>query len=204
MYIPGHFRFDDKEAQLEFIRRYSFGDLITTTDGRLEINHAPFLVDESGKYLLAHFARNNQHWRLVEQADDLKVCFKGPNAYISPNWYTHNKNVPTWNFVSVQVSGKASLMEDAELVELLDKLSQKHEAQFANPWKIEKLSEKQLNAMVRAIVGVKISIDEIEGKAKLSQNKSKDDFDSLLNGLSRQKDSDSQAVMSLMQQLDRN
>jgi len=202
MYIPKHFQMNDTSEQLDFIRQYSFGDLITTYQGKLEINHAPFLLADNDEYLLVHFARNNPHWQVVEKADELKVCFKGPDCYISPNWYTEPaKNVPTWNFLSVQVTGHASLMSDDELIHLLDQLSQKHEAQFSHPWTIEKLSEQQLAAMVKAIVGVKISIEKISGKAKLSQNKSQREITSLLDGLAKQADFGSRAVLEWMKPL---
>jgi transcriptional regulator len=198
VYIPPNFQIKDKKAQFDFIHHYGFGDLITTLDNKLEINHAPFLLDESNEMLLCHLARANNHWQLVEKADDLRVCFKGPDAYISPNWYADNKNVPTWNFLSVQVTGKAQLMTESELVDLLIRLSQKHEAKFARPWTIDKMPEGRFNAMLKAIVGIKISIDHIEGKAKLSQNKSAQEQQDLIAGLSGESDAGSKAVLDWM------
>ena len=201
MYRPKHFQLNDHQAQLEFIQQNSFGTLITCFDGMLEVNQLPFILDDSGEFLLAHCAKANLHWQQLEQAADLRVCFDGPNAYISPNWYSDSKkNVPTWNFVSLQVSGKANLMTEAELIDLLDKLSQKHEAQFESPWTIDKLSAEQLERMSKAIVGFRISIDEIEGKAKLSQNKSEHEIQNLINGLSNQKDIGSQQILEWMKQ----
>ncbi|TQV85435.1 FMN-binding negative transcriptional regulator [Aliikangiella coralliicola] len=201
MYQPRHFKFDDRQSQLAFIRQYGFGQITSCYQGKLEVNHAPFLLSEDNTELLAHFARQNQHWKLLEKADDINVCFNGPNAYITPNWYTNNSNVPTWNFINVQVSGKCTLMNEAELIDLLDKLSQKHEARFEQPWTIDKLSEKQLSAMLKAIVGFKISIETIEGKAKLSQNKKAQDFDGLLNGLSTQEDDGSIQIYQWMKKV---
>ena len=198
MYIPKHFNLSERTRQLEFIEKNGFGDLVTCLDNQLQINQAPFLLDESKQYLLCHLAKMNSHWQTIEQVDDLTVCFKGPDCYISPSWNSNPNNVPTWNYVSVQVSGKATLMNDAELVELLEKLSGKHEAQFDNPWTVDKMDEKKFTAMRRAIVGIKISIDAIEAKAKLSQNKSESDFNELINGLAKQTDSDSQKVLELM------
>ena len=199
MYKPSHFEFNDRQAQLEFIEEYSFGSLITCYDGKLEINQLPFLIDDSGEYLLAHCAKANFHWQQLEQAKDLRVCFDGPNAYISPNWYSDSKkNVPTWNYIGLQVTGRASLMSNSELIELLDKLSQKHEAQFEMPWTINKLDPEQLARMSKAIVGIKISIDSIEGKAKLSQNKSAQELANLLEGLSSQTGVGSKGVLEWM------
>lgn len=201
MYIPNHFSFSAREQQLSFIEEHSFGDLVTCVDGLLEINHLPFLIDDSQNHLLTHVAKKNLHWQQVKKADDLRVVFRGPDAYISPNWYSENRNVPTWNFLSVQVSGKASLISDKELVQLLDKLSQKHEAQFERPWRISKMPQSQLEAMCRAIVGIKIEITEIQGKAKLSQNKSEMEVLRLIEGLSQQQDEKSQQISQWMQSL---
>jgi transcriptional regulator len=199
MYRPNHFQLNEHLAQLEFINQNGFGSLITCFNGKIQVNQLPFILDQSGKYLMAHCAKANLHWQQLEQATDLRVCFDGPNAYISPSWYSDpKKNVPTWNFVSLQVRGKAALMNQSELIELLDQLSQKHEAQFESPWTIDKLSEEQLQRMSKAIVGFKISIDEIEGKAKLSQNKSKEEKQNLMNGLSEQKDPGSQQILKWM------
>jgi len=187
-----------KDEAFELIEKHPFADLITCFDGKLEINHAPFLLSEDRKFLLTHLAKNNEHWQQVMEAKDLRVCFHGPDAYISPGWYSDPKNVPTWNYQTVQVTGTASIMSGEETVELLDKLSQKHEAQFEEPWTLDKLPQKKLDAMVRAIVGIKISIEGVCGKAKLSQNKSAEQMTELITGLDKQRSPNSQLVAGLM------
>ena len=202
MYLPRHFDLEDRDLQLAFIERYSFGDLITCSHGVLEVNSLPFIASEDGHFLYAHTARANQHWRHLVEAEDLKVSFRGPDAYISPNWYTDSRNnVPTWNYLSAQVSGKAKILDDGELVDVLRQLSARHEAQFDNPWQIEKLDAKRLNAMVKAIVGIQISIERIEVKAKLSQNKSISEVDSLIAGLRNTGDYNSHQIANWMSNL---
>lgn len=197
MYIPSHFTLD-QAAQLSLIKQYPFAELISYHKGNLEVNQLPFLLSEDNRFLLGHVAKNNEHWKALEDADELRVCFHGPNTYISPTWYKNNQNVPTWNYTSVQVTGKASLLQRIELIDLLDKLSQVHEAKFEQPWTINKLSEKRLNAMCNAIVGFKIKITGIEGKAKLSQNKSKDEVNNLIDRLNAQGDYQSIRVANEM------
>ncbi|WP_444996967.1 FMN-binding negative transcriptional regulator [Aliikangiella sp. IMCC44359] len=200
MYCPSHFQLNDRNAQLAYIKQHSFGQLITTYQGQLEINQLPFLLDEAGEFLYAHVAKANTHWQCLCDADDLKVCFSGANAYISPNWYADKGNVPTWNFMSVQVSGHATLLNDCELLNLLNRLSEMHESQFETPWTIKKMDTKKLSAMLKAIVGFKISIESIEGKAKLSQNKSPTEIQSLIHGLEQQEDYNSNQVAQWMKQ----
>lgn len=195
MYLPSHFQITDRELMIELIRQYSFGTLVTSFQNKLEINQAPFLVDQEGKNIFCHLAKANMHWDLITDAEDLKVCFSGPDSYISPNWYLNPvNNVPTWNFIHLQVSGRASLLNEGELLVLLEQLTQKHEAEFEQPWTIDKMSEKKLKAMLKAIVGIKISIDDIQGKAKLSQNKPKEDLESLIKGLKDQDKNNAQQI----------
>lgn len=150
------------------------------------------------QFLLCHLAKMNNHWKIIEKVNDLKVIFKGPDCYISPSWFSDPNNVPTWNYVSIQVSGEAFLMNDDELMFLLNKLSEKHESRFEQPWTIQKMDEKKLNAMKNAIVGIKISIDSISAKAKLSQNKSDESFSELALGLSDVEDANTKKVLELM------
>lgn len=201
MYIPKHFQFTDREAQLAFIQQFNFADLVVYYNNKLEINQFPFLLTSDGKYLLTHLAKSNEQWKALENADAIVVNFRGPNAYISPNWYIDTeKNVPTWNFLNVQVSGKASILTEDELYDLLDQLSQKHEADIATPWRINKLSDKRLKSMMKAIVGVKISIDAIQGKAKLSQNKSQGDIEQLVASLKLRSDNNSAEIAEWIKQ----
>ncbi|TQV73983.1 FMN-binding negative transcriptional regulator [Aliikangiella marina] len=199
MYIPKHFNLESRESQLKFIRQNSFGDIVTCFNNQLEINHAPFLVDDSDNFLLCHLAKMNNHWKFIEKVDDLKVLFKGPDCYISPSWSSNPNTVPTWNYVSIQVSGTATIIDDEQLIELLENLSQQHEAQFERPWTIAKMEPRKFTAMRKAIVGLKISIDSIEAKVKLSQNKTSEELNELTEGLSKMNDENSQKILTLMQ-----
>ena len=201
MYTPSHFEIDSPVAKFEIINSNSFATLISSNRGSLEISQLPFLLSEDNNYLLTHVAKKNALCESVSSADDLRVLFQDANAYISPGWYSDSQNVPTWNYVAVEVKGRAELMSNEQTIELLDKLSQKHEAQFDNPWTLDKLPERKLNAMVNAIVGIRISIDEIKGKAKLSQNKSISQRKELINGLRKQDDPMSYQIANLMDNL---
>lgn len=204
MYLPTHFKITEQQLLIRLIQQYSFGTLVTSYQNKLEVNQAPFLVDEKNENIICHLAKTNNHWELVTKADDLKVCFSGPDAYVSPNWYSEPmNNVPTWNFIHIQVSGKAKLLDEKELVVLLEKLSDKHESQFEQPWKIEKMEPKKFKAMLKAIVGIEISIDSIEGKAKLSQNKLEKERELLIEKLSQQNNRNSQSIANWMKKVSR-
>jgi transcriptional regulator len=198
MYIPKQFNMEDQNEVLDFIEENSFGELITTAHGNLKANHLPFLLDRKENLLLGHFARSNDHWRELESAEDLLVIFQGPNSYITPSWYESEQMVPTWNFVSVHVKGKARLVSDNELLDLVSRLSDKHESQFDKPWKLSKVSDKKLAALLAAIVGFKIDIEQVSGKAKLSQNRTEADQKGVIKGLQSMQDPLAKQVARLM------
>jgi transcriptional regulator len=188
MYIPKYFAMDDEREAFDFIENNSFAALITCRHGALKTSHVPLLLDMNEKVLCGHFARSNDHWQDLESADELLVIFQGPHTYVTPSWYESEQMVPTWNYVAVHVKGKASLVADSELLDLVTRLSDRHESQFEKPWVVDKVSDKKLDAMLRAIVGFRIDIEQVSGKAKLSQNRSEADRKGVIKGLQSTRD----------------
>lgn len=183
MYLPKPFQVYNQDELLTFISTWSFGQLITSTQGRLTVSHLPFLLDRQHHVLYAHLARQNPQCEELETADDLLISFNGPHAYVSPNWYTTAEIAPTWNFQTVQVRGRAERLENDQLLQILDDLTQKHEAPFDTPWSIDKLSSEKRHALLGVIVGFRITLDEFVGKFKLSQNRSREDQLGVITGL---------------------
>ncbi|HEY6284414.1 MAG TPA: FMN-binding negative transcriptional regulator [Ktedonobacteraceae bacterium] len=174
MYIPKAFREDDITTLHKLMREYSFATLITQHEGVPFATHLPFLLDAqhgpSGT-LLAHMARANPQWHDFVDEQEVLVIFQGPHAYISPSWYEVELSVPTWNYAVVHAYGIPRLFEDGEeLYQLLKTLIETHEAQFEKPWPF-KLQEDYLQKMMRGIVGFNIEITRLEGKFKMSQNR---------------------------------
>ncbi len=201
MYVPEHFSEKDLATLYDWIERWSFGTLITSHRGRLEANQIPFLLDRERNVLLGHVAKSNKQWMALMNAEDLLVQFNGPHAYVSPAWYSQPDGVPTWNYLSVQVRGKAELVKtDNETVELLRRLTNTNEALYGPGWRIEDLPAERLKAMCQAIVCFRIQISTIEGKAKLSQNRSKMDRVGVSQELAASDDSQMQELSRLMMQ----
>lgn len=171
MYQPAHFKVADSDALHALMRAYPFATVVTGGKDGLAANHLPLeLVDGQ---LHGHVARGNELARM--DGAEVLVIFRGPDGYISPNWYpskreTH-REVPTWNYAVVHVHGRLRTTQDAAwLRALLDRLTDRHEASQSQPWKVSDAPEDHIEKMLRAIVGLEISIDRIEGKFKLSQN----------------------------------
>ncbi len=194
MYIPKVFEIVDKAELFEFIEQWSFGELVTTCNGELFVNHVPFVVDKNQNKLYGHLAVNNPQLSLLEKADDLIVVFNGVNSYISPSWYVSQEMVPTWNFEAVHISGQARLVDDNGLLTILEKLTEKYERPFETPWRMDNISKSRFSNMMKMIAGFEIDISSIKGKSKFSQNRSIEDRLGVISGLRAKNDSMSRII----------
>ncbi len=201
MYIPKAFREDDINTLHAFIREYSFAALITQQDGVPFASHLPFLLDaDRGPYgtLLAHMARANPQWRAFNKEQEVLVIFQGPHAYITPSWYEVELSVPTWNYAVVHAYGLPRLVEEkSELYDLLKILIQTHEAHFENPWPFQ-LPDDYVQKMMQGIVGFEIQITRLEGKFKLSQNRTASEREKVIDALQDSSDTLCTGIAQLM------
>lgn len=209
MYIPPAFREDRIEALHELIRLHPLGLLTTSGASGLAATPLPFLVDagEGGNGILrAHLARANPHWRELQGGADCLVVFMGLQGYVTPSWYPTKqetqKVVPTWNYVCVQAWGRPRIVEDAAwLRRQLDDLTRTREGARPEPWAVNDAPEEYIAAQMKAIVGIEIPIDRIEGKWKLSQNRPAADRTGVVAGLNDPQDPDkNEAMAQLMAQ----
>ncbi len=191
MYQPQHFREDDPAVQHRLIRAHPLGLLVTAGAVGLEANLIPFVLDapEGGATMLrGHLARPNGQWRDFETGVEALVVFQGPEAYITPSWYAakaeSGKVVPTWNYVVVQVHGTVRAIEDAAwLRQQIEDLTRSQEGPRAAPWAVSDAPAPYIEAQIRGIVGVEITVSRIEGKWKASQNRPAQDHAGIVAGL---------------------
>ncbi len=171
MYVPKHFSVVDRDSLDRVIRDNPFGLLVGAAGGAPFATHLPFLLD--GDRLLAHVARGNPHWRAIDGTTEMLAVFSGPHAYVSPRWYEPGPAVPTWNYVAVHVYGAPRIIEDAASVHaLLDRLVGEYEA---GAWTLGGQDPDYIDRMMRGIVAFEMPLARIEGKFKLSQNRSAED-----------------------------
>jgi transcriptional regulator len=174
LYVPPHFRVDDRDVLYAFMEQHAFGTLVTSGPSGMHVSHIPFLPergDDGAIRLLGHVARANEQWAALDGAQHLSAIFQGPHAYISPTWYANHPSVPTWNYAVVHAHGKARLMDEAELHELVMRLSATYEAGNPKPWRMSELPAPYVSSMLQMIVGFEIEVESLEGKFKLSQNR---------------------------------
>jgi transcriptional regulator len=203
VYLPPHFTESDETVLLAHIERHDFG-LLVTGEGGLIASQVPFLAERrDGKpYLLGHLARPNPQGAALDGAEALAI-FAGPHAYISPSWYTAGPAVPTWNYASVHAYGAARLIADKMwLGDLLRRLSERHEAREAVPWRMDDQPAPFLDGMMGGIVGFEIAVTRLDGKFKLSQNRPAIDRPRIVAALEAREDADSREVAALMRARD--
>ena len=179
MYNPPAFKEDDLERQHQLIRTHPLGLLISSGSNGPEASPLPFHLMADGSplgRLQGHLSRANPHLTAID-GQDVLVVFQGPEAYVTPRWYQskseHGKVVPTWNYAMVQVRGTLRVMDDHEWLRTqITALTADHEAARAEPWQVTDAPPSFIDAQINGIVGLEIEIRQIEGKWKMSQNRS--------------------------------
>lgn len=206
VYLPPHFTESDPEILAAHIDRYDFATLVTHGSGGLIASQIPILAErrDGRLYLQGHIARPNPQAADLDGPGEALVIFAGPHAYVSPSWYQAQPAVPTWNYASVHAYGAARRIEDIEWLRgFLRRLSARHEAREAAPWRMDDQPAPFLDGMLKGIVGLEIAVERCEGKFKLSQNRPAVDRPRIIAALERRDDADSRAVARLMRDRER-
>ncbi|HQS83069.1 MAG TPA: FMN-binding negative transcriptional regulator [Thiobacillus sp.] len=200
MYIPEHFKETNPARISALIESHPFGMLVTAPEGVPFVSHLPFIFERpagtQGK-LRGHMARANPQWQHFSIGSEVLAVFQGPDAYVSPSWYS-SPGVPTWNYAVVHLRGKPRLIEDEfELEALLEQLTHVHESHMSNPWKPDLTGERR-SKLLNMIVGFEIEITHIQGKFKLSQNRPLEDQQEVVEELNQSNNQSDTAVAKLM------
>jgi transcriptional regulator len=210
MYVPNHFKEDRVPELHAAIRRIAIGTLITSGADGLEASHVPMLIDpEPAPYgtLRGHIARGNGQWKRAAGGGEALVTFLGPEAYVTPNWFPSKREtgkvVPTWNYIAIHAYGPLHFFEDkAPLLDIVTRLTNTHEGERAGkepgPWAVTDAPPDYVDAMLKAIVGFELPIARLEGKWKLSQNKSAADIAGIRDGLAAEGDEGATALSRAM------
>ncbi|HYZ21956.1 MAG TPA: FMN-binding negative transcriptional regulator [Rhodopila sp.] len=191
MYVPEQFKEDRLPVLHEAMRAAGLATLVSTTADGLIASHAPLLLDPApGPYgrLIGHLAKANPHARAADPGVPTLVIFQGTDGYITPSYYAakqeHGKVVPTWNYSAVHAYGTLEVFDDpASLLSIVSRLTDRHEAERAQPWAVSDAPNDFVQGMLRGIVGIGLTITRLEGKVKMSQNRPAADQDGVIQGL---------------------
>ena len=206
MYQPPHFREDRLEVLHALMRAHPLGLLVSGGPGGLMANPVPFLLhaDMSERGTLhCHVSRANPHWRELQTVAECLVVFQGPQRYITPSWYetkrATGKVVPTWNYATVHAWGPPRVIEDTEWLRAnVEALTRAHEGPRPAPWAVNDAPPEFVAAQLRGIVGIEIPIDRIEGKWKVSQNRTDADRAGVVEGLDDEEQPESAVMAALV------
>ena len=189
MYLPEMFRLED-ELALDVVARARLATVVVSTGSGFEATPIPWMLRRSpdSTLLVGHISKANPLARTLSGSVDAIVIVDGPDGYVSPSWYPSKAEsgevVPTWNYVSVHLHGRLSLVDDAGwLREMVESLTVRYESERDQPWSVDDAPADYIDRMLRGIVGVEFVVERVEGKAKLSQNRSEADRAGVIVGL---------------------
>jgi transcriptional regulator len=204
MYTPPMFK-PDRAASLAFAEARGFGTVCAWDGNKPIASLLPFYLTSSndGTPLAAfHLARHNPLVNLADGTSSWLLAVSGADAYVSPDWYMSPDQVPTWLYEAVHLTGTVRKLSDDELAVQIDTLSAKFENWLLpkKPWTSSKMTAGRLEAMKKAIVGLEMTVDEVEGSFKLNQHKSETDYAAISNALASQSDAPSRQIAHLMRE----
>lgn len=198
MYIPNINLATNKEEILAFMQRFSFATIISSKDNYPTATHLPFVVSMKDDQitLTSHFAKANEQWQDIE-GNPVLVIFSEPHAYISPQHYEKELNVPTWNYISVHAYGQARLITETEQAfAVLEKTIDTYESAYRQQW--EQLPDDFKQKMVKGIVAFEIQVQDLQAKKKLSQNRSETEQRRIVEALSKSADTNELVIGEYM------
>lgn len=201
MYTPNNFKITNEAEAISFMQRYSFATIVTVIDGVPEATHLPFLVEKRDNKIIlsSHLAALNPIVNVIEQGKIL-VIFSEPHAYISPSNYEKQLEVPTWNYIAVHVYGNAIILPgDNDKFRLLEHTINTYEAAYLQQW--NGLPEKFRKGLIKGITAFEIEVTEIQGKKKLSQNKTVVEKDNIINSLQQSPHSTEKEIAEYMKNM---
>jgi len=188
----------DKKKIVDFMNRFSFATLITSKNDFPIATHLPFIIREENDklFLYSHVAKQNEQWKHIEE-NLILVIFTEPHAYISPTNYEKEINVPTWNYISIHAYGKGQLLTRHEdMISLLEGTIDNYETSYREQW--NRLPDKYRLGQMMGIAGFKIEVTEIQAKEKLSQNKTHNEQQKIIDTLAASSDANEQITAEYM------
>ena len=210
MYTPPMFK-PDRAASLAFAQARGFG-LVCAWDGAKPIaSSLPFYLtfaDDGTPHAAFHVARHNPLAKLAGGTGSWLLAVTGADAYVSPDWYVSPDQVPTWLYEAVHLTGPVRTLSDDELAQQIDTLSAKFEDWLLpkKPWASSKMTVARLDTLKKAIVGLVMTVEEVEGSFKLNQHKSDADHTAIASALLQRPDEAAQTIgkqmVALRPQLD--
>lgn len=202
LFIPEHFEFSQTDDLLEYINVNPLANFVTQNNGQMLSSCLPLFVDADNTkapIVVGHMARRNLQAKSLQDGETILALFTSPNAYIPSRWYQDIATAPTWNYISVQLRGKLEVVECIDdAMSIIQYCINKLEGNYSTPWDPTEIPEDRLERLRRGIIAFRIVDIEIEGICRLSQDRSENDRNNILNGLSNNTDIGSKFISESM------
>ena len=198
MYIPEFNRLTDRNEIVDFMKQFSFANIISARNNLPVATPLPFIISLKDNQIIlsSHFAKANEQWMDIEN-NQVLIIFSEPHAYISPVNYDTLLNVPTWNYISVHAYGKGKLItESEEVTRILEATIDTFEGAYRQQW--DNFPEQYKVKMLKGIVAFEILVTDIKAKKKLSQNRSDNEKQRIIKSLSESEDSNEKHIAAFM------
>ena len=202
MFVPAFFKVSDQQVVEDFVKNNSFATLVTNGDPYPQATHIPIELEVNAageKVLWGHVARGNTQWKDFARFPQVRVIYLLPiHGYISSSWYDH-PNAPTWNYVSVQVTGRIRIVSETEAWEAVRRLVDKYEKVSEQPVSLDRLPPS-VQAQMKGLVAFEVAIENWEAAYKLSQNRDEKNFQAIIEKLEAMPDHTSRLLAALMKE----
>jgi transcriptional regulator len=207
MHAPAHFRIDDQSELAAFIEARHFATLVVSGPNGPQAAHIPMILNRSDAgravSLEGHVAKSNPVAAIAASPVRALAIFRGPDSYVTPSLYLskreHGRVVPTWNYIAVEVAGEVQAFNDADaLRRQIERITDMMEALAAAPWAVSDAPADYIAKMINSITGLRLTIESMEGSAKLSQNRPEGDRAAVINGFAHSPDPAAQLLAQEM------
>lgn len=197
MYIPPQYAATDQTEIAQFVREFSFATLVSIQNGLPLATHLPLhlhITEANVWQLTGHVAKANPQWKNFSENNFVLAIFQGPHAYVSPSWYTQ-RNVPTWNYRAVHLSGRVELMKEAAIENHLRELMAHYEHKHAaSPQSYSDIPAHTLHTDLKGLVAFTIHIEKIEAANKLSQSRDSESYQNIVDELNKSGDENAKRI----------
>jgi len=200
MYKLSHFTETDQDTVIAFMKENSFAIITAIGETYPVATQVPLFIhiNEEGKiFLTGHIMRKTDHHKAFEKNDHVLVLFTGPHTYVSASWYTTPQTASTWNYMTVHVKGKISLLDEAATYKAIKNITEKYEGKETAA-AFHKMDDDYIAAMLKAIIAFSIEVESMENVFKLSQNRDEQSKKNIIEALQKRPDENSKMIAAEM------
>jgi len=201
MYSLPYFKAKDEKEVTDFMHQHPFITLIGVDANNQPVaTHVPVLFEErEGKlFLLGHIMKQTEHYKAVDQNENILAIFTGSHTYVSASWYKDQKQAGTWNYQAVHAKGKLKFLNEDALLDILKRTTAHFENNPSSPSSFGHLAPEYIGRLIKAIIAFEIEVTEIAHVFKLSQNKDRESYENIIAHL-QSGDRDAQNVADIME-----